>query len=385
MAESCDRIITGLRRGGVVVDIVHFVNRAGTLKRERHCGGRHIVCPTRPDASHALNALWTELMLPEADRNYTHVVAYGGVVPLLGAPVYAAWLGCPLITLLRGNDFDAAVFNPKRREVLREAIERSARVCAVSRDKKQKIERLFPKAAVDLTPNGIDLDAWEPLPSHREKALRWRETLTRDGRKLVGLFGEIKHKKGGAFFLNCLLASGCMDRFHLLFVGEVEEAILAWLSDRRHPIAYSVVDFMGRYDLLAYYLCCDLMAIPSFYDGLPNVLLEGAAARVPMLASSTGGMADFLVDEIHGFLFRPGDKDSCREAIQRAVNASGPSLERMGQACRALVESQLTERRERDRYLVMLRETSALGRTSRRDAGGAAGAVLRIGSSGVKP
>ena len=42
---------------------------------------------------------------------YTHVVAFGGSRPIMAGPVFAAWLGVPLITLIRGNDFDAAVFS----------------------------------------------------------------------------------------------------------------------------------------------------------------------------------------------------------------------------------------------------------------------------------
>ena len=37
-------------------------------------------------------------------------------------PVFAAWLGVPLITLIRGNDFDAAVFSTRRRPILDDAL-----------------------------------------------------------------------------------------------------------------------------------------------------------------------------------------------------------------------------------------------------------------------
>ena len=46
-------------------------------------------------------------------QTLTHVVAFGGFVPLLAAPTYAAWLNVPLVTLLRGNDFDLGLFDAR--------------------------------------------------------------------------------------------------------------------------------------------------------------------------------------------------------------------------------------------------------------------------------
>ena len=84
------------------------------------------------------------------------MVAFGGSRPIAAGPVYAAWLDVPLLTLIRGNDFDAAVFSAQRRPILDEAITRSALVCAVSRDKAEKIAALHPDTPVRWIPNGID-------------------------------------------------------------------------------------------------------------------------------------------------------------------------------------------------------------------------------------
>ena len=60
-------------------------------------------------------------------------------------------------------------------------------------------------------PNGIDRSDWELAPSDRARARAWRaETLT-DGRRVLGLFGQLKAKKGGVFLLDALLRSGVAD------------------------------------------------------------------------------------------------------------------------------------------------------------------------------
>src|SRR5688572_5060859 len=105
MAQSCDRIVHALRGAGVLVDLVHFTQRSQQITVETKRHGRYLACPPGADAAHALNRLWNVLAADPARRQVTHVVAFGGTLPLLAAPIYAAWLGVPLITLLRGNDF----------------------------------------------------------------------------------------------------------------------------------------------------------------------------------------------------------------------------------------------------------------------------------------
>ncbi len=355
MAQSCDRIVHGLREFGVAVDLVHFTRHLDAPKIESKRGGRYIGFPLDDDPSHGLNCLWNLLDADPARGVLTHVVAFGGVLPLLAGPVYAAWLGRPLVTLIRGNDFDAGIFTPKRSDIVAGAISRSARICCVSRDKVAKIRALHPAADVLWTPNGIDLAEWEPLPSDLRRAAQWREEHVEPGRRVLGMIGQIKRKKGGLFFLEALAASGYADRFHLLFVGDLDEEVIGWLAANEGALAHSIYPFADRYELLAHYMACDLAVIPSFYDGLPNVLLEAAGLGLPFIASSAGGMGDLLADGEHGYLFHPGDLHGCRRAIMRAAVASDTDIRSLGERCRTMVATEYTAIAEAERYHAIFR------------------------------
>src|SRR4051812_36705391 len=114
MAQSCDRIVHALRTRGVTVDVAHVSRRHADWRVETKIRGKQISCPAAEDPSHTLNRLWNLISHCAADEAPTHVVAFGGTLPLLAGPPYAAWLGLPLLTLIRGNDFDAAIFSPKK-------------------------------------------------------------------------------------------------------------------------------------------------------------------------------------------------------------------------------------------------------------------------------
>lgn len=359
MAQSCDRIVHALRSLGVAIDLVHLERRPVKPRISPRRHGRDFVWPLDGDGAHAIRCLWNCLEGDAERPRITHVVAFGGLLPLLAGPAFAAWLPAPLITLIRGNDLDAGLFQPQRAGVVHRALARSARVCAVSSDKAVQIAALLPGAPPPaVIPSGIDLERWQPQRADLERAAAWRRTIV-PGRRILGFFGHVKRKKGGLFFLETLLRSGLASRFHVRFVGELDEEVTAWLAAHGPELFHTVEAFADRYQLLERYPACDLVVLPSFYDGTPNVMVEAAALGIPILAARTGGMADLLQEGRHAFLFAPGSEEELAQALHRAASAADPELERMGDACRELASSRLDHRREAEAYLKVLAETAA--------------------------
>jgi glycogen(starch) synthase len=356
MAQSCDRIVRGLRDGDVAVDVVHFTRRArAPWAFEEQRRGSYLGCVLDEDHAHGLNRTWNAISTrPNAP---THVVSFGGALPLLAGPVYAAWLGVPHIALIRGNDFDTGVFSPRRREVLNDALSRSALVCAVSQDKVERVAALHPGVRVRRIPNGIGLEDWRFAPSDVARARAWRDSTMATGRRVIGVFGQLKRKKGGMFLLESLLRSGRAEQFHVVMAGVLDPEMEAWLAE--HELDHTLLPFLDRHELLPWYAACDFVAIPSFYDGLPNVLVEAAALGVPLIAARTGGMADVLRDGETALLFEPGDEAGCCWALERATRLSVTQLKEMGSACRALAAAELDARVEASRYVTALEDTLA--------------------------
>jgi glycosyltransferase involved in cell wall biosynthesis len=353
MAQSCDRIVRGLRAAGVEVEVAHLSRRAQPLSVTHELGGRLLTVPLGDDPEHALRLLWTLL----GGERYSHVVAFGGTYPLLSAPVYAAWADAPLVTLLRGNDFDTGMFSLRRQSVVLDALRASARVCVVASGTEPLVRAVAPGVAVTVVGNSIDRTGWEVLPSERQKAAAWRAENVDDGRRTVGLVGQLKNKKGVRFLLDAVLASGHAERLHFVLAGELEPGVASWLGEQDR-IRFSAFPFLDRYELLTVYAACDVVALPSFYDGLPNVALEAAALGIPLLASDAGGLAD-LVDDSIGFGFAAGDAAGCRAAVHRAASVSGDALAALGTAAADRVRRAYGPAREVDGYLRVLAEVGS--------------------------
>ena len=61
MAESCDRIVRGLRARGVKVDVVHFDRKAVRSDFRTNEHGSHLRWQVEINAAHAINCLWNRL------------------------------------------------------------------------------------------------------------------------------------------------------------------------------------------------------------------------------------------------------------------------------------------------------------------------------------
>lgn len=355
MAESCDRIVRGLRGTGARVDVVHLSRARSAPLVEEQEGGRYTAWPVGEDAGHDLHLLWQALDRDPDLTAATHLVAFGGALPIFAAPVLAAWLALPLITHLRGNDFDSAVLSPRRRPALMEALERSACVCVVSSEKVAKVERLVPGVRVQWTPNGIDLERFSILDSDARAGERWRAAEVENGRRVLALFGQLKRKKGVPFLLEALEHSGVAARTHLLVAGDPDVETRQALARSSAP--HTELPFLQRYELLPYYSASDLVCIPSFYDGMPNVLLEAAALGVPVMGSSAGGMPDVIAEHESGYLFAAGDADECAQTLRRALAAPAGEPARLAARAREVVVDRFDAAAELRRHLEVLAST----------------------------
>jgi glycosyltransferase involved in cell wall biosynthesis len=81
----------------------------------------------------------------------------------------------------------------------------------------------------------------------------------------------------------------------------------------------------------------DMLVLPSFAEGLPVVLMEAFASRIPVIASQVAGVPELVEDGVSGFIVPPGDVETLAARMDRLL--SDPTLcAAMGTAGRAKVE-----------------------------------------------
>lgn len=350
MAVSCGRQVEGLRRRGFRLDVIALTAavKENKIREAAKDGGTDYYLGREPRPGTSAQVAWQLIQEQSAKNPYDWIIGFGANLPGFLAVTFAAWLSRPSLCLVRGNDFDRDWFDDRAGFLVKEALGRATVIGAVSPEKAEKIRALFPGKEVRWTPNGVDAAPWELLPEDRRRREAMRAELGADGRRVVGLFGEMKFKKRVPLWLSALRDTGLMKKVGLLIVGRVDEETGQLLSDPSLAPINRQLAFCPREQLPGLYAACDFLCLPSLFDGLPNVLLEAMACGVIPIASDAGAIAEVIEREKNGFLFPAEDRAAAAQVTAKALALNDQKLSAMKQAAKDRVTNYFSVTRELD-------------------------------------
>lgn len=356
MSRSCDRIVANLRQH-YTVDVFHFTNKFSAFKTERHDNGSYTSVPVFEDSSHTLNMLWAFIKAHPSIKESAAFTAFGSHLCLKGITLMANWLQKPVLICFRGNDFDNAIFSQKKQDLLYTISNANAIACVTS-EKQERIQLMKLNDQVYFTPNSIDFKQWEILKADRVLANSLKAQLQlAETTKVIGLIGFLKQKKGIDFFIKTLKKSQLLKTVHLHIVGEIEPHIEHELIQFKIP--YSKILPTSKTELIANYLVCDAVAIPSIYDGMPNVIFEAAALEIPIIASNVGGIPDIL-DHNNAFLFNALSEITLLKALANFDKASKEELTTKCNNLKQTIKSSFTTTQETKNYIDIFNKITAI-------------------------
>jgi len=157
--------------------------------------------------------------------------------------------------------------------------------------------------------------------------------------QVIGFVGRLTRDKGVPELIEAFeLIRVAAPRAHLLLVGwfdEAEDALSEELMARikGHPQIH-LTGFVR--DTSPYYRAMDVMVLPTWREGFPNVVLEAAATGIPVVTTIATGSRDSVVPEVTGLLIPPGYPVAISEAVVRLLR-DGDLRWRMGLAARAWI------------------------------------------------
>jgi glycosyltransferase involved in cell wall biosynthesis len=142
-----------------------------------------------------------------------------------------------------------------------------------------------------------------------------------DGRINILKVGRLSPEKGHGLLLDAFhRVARAEPRLQLLIVGT--GPLEAQLREQVQRLELrDQVQFLGFVsDMPPLYARADLIVQSSFTEGLPNVILEGAYLRVPMLATRVGGTDEVMGEGIGGELIEPGSVEELERGLRRFLD-----------------------------------------------------------------
>lgn len=207
------------------------------------------------------------------------------------------------------------------------------------------------------TPEAKIVTIYNAAPDFRDRRIR-RDLFL--GSPVFGTIGRLHPSKGYIVLIEAVpLVLEKLPRARFVLIGEGSER--DHLEKRVRELGVtSSVDFLGeRVDASNLLPEFDILVLPSLIEGMPNAVLEAAAAGIPIVATRVGGVPEVVRDSHTGLLVEPGSSPCLARALVRMGQDETLRADCRKKA-KELVVSRFREREELSRteglYLGLLAE-----------------------------
>lgn len=120
----------------------------------------------------------------------------------------------------------------------------------------------------------------------------------------IGFVGELRDIKGITKLIRAMPEILKILDMNLFVIGDgnLKEEIKKFLKNRNLEKNVQLMGWVENKDLPDYLNEFKLLVLPSFTEGLPNIIVESMSCGTPVLASTVGAIPDIIIDGENGFL-----------------------------------------------------------------------------------
>jgi glycosyltransferase involved in cell wall biosynthesis len=194
-----------------------------------------------------------------------------------------------------------------------------------------------------LPGSGVDLDKYRPAPKTERRSFIFLMAC-----RLIREKGVVEYLKAA----ERLLSEGYDCEFWLAGVPDktsraVPEHVIADFASR------GIIRFLGNVTKMEKLMMgVDCVVLPTWYpEGVPRILLEGAASGKILISTDRPGCRDVVKDGCNGYFVEPESVDSLALMMGQVVSLDQDQFDSMAQASRKLAEDNFGEQIVISQYL----------------------------------
>lgn len=163
------------------------------------------------------------------------------------------------------------------------------------------------------------------------------EKKLKDRNNCVGYVGRLSPEKGALNFIeSILLLNDCCFEFSVIGDGVLRTNIEQFIHQYNLSDRLKLVGWVPHKSLSTYLNNMKLLVLPSYTEGLPNIILEAMACGTPVLTTSVGAINSLITDEKTGFIMENNSPECIAKNIIRALEH--PDLDKIAEDARHFVE-----------------------------------------------
>lgn len=222
----------------------------------------------------------------------------------------------PYIITGHGGDISSinkGIIGKLKKKCLKEA----KAVIVVSKYKQRELEKNYPFVKSSIISMGVNVETFDKeqnfVPDY------WGQNEN----KVILYVGRLAEIKGVSYLVE---AMRYIENAKLIIVGDGPD------RNRLKDLAQKFGDkceFIGsksHNELKKIYASADVIVVPSIIDekgaqeGLPTVIFEAMASKLPVVATRTGGIPDLITDGKNGLLFEQKNITQMADCINKILN-----------------------------------------------------------------
>lgn len=191
----------------------------------------------------------------------------------------------PLVTSCHSTDLRQFLMRPHLGERVLEGCQAVDRVLALSHEQCARIQELYgvSRGRIDIVGAGFD-----------EELFTWRKKENSTTQQVL-YAGKLSFSKGVDWLLRCLTKmENCPMHLHLAGSGSGEEERTCLELAARLGSRVTVHGRITQVELSSLMKKCHIFILPSFYEGLPLVLLEALASGCRIITTTLPGCLELL-------------------------------------------------------------------------------------------
>lgn len=168
--------------------------------------------------------------------------------------------------------------------------------------------------------NGCDDDLFQV----RDRASARHELNVPDNAELVVFVGRMHRGKGVHELLDAVVELfAARPRLRLVYVGDGPElsAVKEKVQAGNLSSKVSLAGSCSSPQVARWFAASNLLVLPSYAEGCPNVVIEALSCGRPVVATSVGALPD-LIDHSCGILVPVGNIEALTNALTQALNSS---------------------------------------------------------------
>lgn len=241
-----------------------------------------------------------------------------------GAVLAAKAHGLPSVVKCHGSDLNRAPQHVSARLQMEQILPRAERVVCVSQ-KLAEAAALFdvPPDRIDVVYNGVDRERFRV----RDRSAARRALGLDEDARIVLFVGHLADHKGARDLLDATIdLERLAPRAKVLFVGDGPMRAELERSDRAN---IAVLGPKPHAAIAQYLAACDLLTLPSWDEGMPNVVREAHACGRAVVATHVGGIPEAIHHADLGRLVPPSNPEKLAVALAAELDKPPVAPERI--------------------------------------------------------